>query len=27
VRGGIPLAVLTRSDLLEYLAHGRSEPS
>jgi cystathionine beta-synthase len=25
VRGGIPLAVLTRSDLLEYLAHGRSE--
>ena len=22
VRHGIPLAVLTRSDLLEYLAHG-----
>src|SRR5215831_8605506 len=27
VRHGIPLAVLTRSDLLEYLAHGRSEPA
>jgi hypothetical protein len=27
VRGGVPLAVLTRSDLLEYLAHGRAEPS
>jgi cystathionine beta-synthase len=27
VRAGMPLAVLTRSDLLEYLAHGRSEPS
>ena len=27
VRSGVPLAVLTRSDLLEYLAHGRSEPS
>jgi len=27
VRSGVPLAVLTRSDLLEYLAHGRSEPA
>jgi cystathionine beta-synthase len=27
VRAGMPLAVLTRSDLLEYLAHGRTEPA